>query len=120
MKKSKLFFFIIIFLTNIFFSSFFGVKISFQETAIIHVFLFSLMLLTENIQLKIANKKKVISYFLILNFARMFLCFLFLAPIIFSYEKTKDIYIYNFFIIYFLYLFYSLKFKQKKVNKINA
>ncbi len=118
-KKSKVIFFSILLLINILFSKFFVAEISFQEIFIFHVFLFSLMLLTDLIQLKSLKKKGIISYFLTLNFLRIFLCLLFLSPIIFSHKNSNKIYIYNFFIIYFIYLFYNLNFKQKKGKKIN-
>ena len=120
MKKSKVIFFATLFLTNIFCSKIFITEISFQEIFNIHVFLFSLMLLTDLFQQKISTKKRVITYSLISNFIRIFLCIVFLFPIIFGYTKSNNIYIYNFFIMYFIYLFYSLKFQQKKEHKINV
>jgi hypothetical protein len=54
---------------------------------------------------------------LIINFLRIFLCFLFLLPIISNYQKSDNTYIYNFFICYFLYLFYDIIMQSKNQIK---
>ena len=65
------------------------------------------------------NKNITPAHFLMINFLRILLCVMFLLPIILRYDKSDNIYIYNFFIIYFVYLFSDLIFKVKTPNKIN-
>ena len=118
--KKKFIFFLILLIVNLLFVQFFKTKITLQEVSIIHSFIFTLSFLTDSIQIKISQYKKITqSHFLIINFTRMFLCIVFLLPIILNYNKSYNIYIYNFFFIYFSYLFSDLIFKHKNPNKIN-
>ena len=118
--KKKFIFFLILLIVNLLFVQFFKTKITLQEVLIIHSFIFTLSFLTDRIQIKFSKYKKITqSHFLIINFTRMFLCIVFLLPIILNYNKSYNIYIYNFFFIYFSYLFSNLIFKYKNPNKIN-
>ena len=98
----------------------FKIKITFQKVLIIQIFLFSLSFLADIIQLKFSKNKNIPpAHFLMINFLRTLLCIVFLLPTILKYSKSDNIYIYNFFIIYFIYLFHDIMFKGKKFNKIN-
>jgi len=115
MKKSKVVLFIILVTTNLLL-----VPNQIQEVLSIQIFLFSLSFLTDVIQIKFAKHKNITpSHFLTINFVRIFLCVIFLLPTILTYTKSDNTYIYNFFIVYFIYLFSDIVFKQKFSNKIN-
>ena len=115
MKKSKVVLFIILVATNLLL-----VPNQIQEVLSIQIFLFSLSFLTDVIQIKFAKHKNITpSHFLTINFVRIFLCVIFLLPTILTYTKSDNTYIYNFFIVYFVYLFSDIVFKQKNRNKIN-
>jgi len=115
MKKSKVVLFIILVATNLLL-----VPNQIQEVLSIQIFLFSLSFLTDVIQIKFAKHKNITpSHFLTINFVRIFLCIIFLLPTILTYTKSDNTYIYNFFIVYFVYLFSDIVFKQKNRNKIN-
>ena len=120
MKKSKAILFIISGVVNLLIVQFFKLKITFQEVLTIQIFLFSLSFLSDVIQLKFSKYKNItLSHFLSVNFLRIFLCVIFLLPTILTYSKSDNIYIYNFFIVYFIYLFSDIVLKQKNLNKIN-
>ena len=115
MRKSKVVLFIILVTTNLLL-----VPHQIQEVLSIQIFLFLLSFLTDVIQIKFAKHKNITpSHFLTINFVRIFLCVIFLLPTILTYNKSDNTYIYNFFIIYFFYLFSDIVFKQKNRNKIN-
>jgi hypothetical protein len=115
MKKSKVVLFIILITTNLLL-----LPNQIQEVLSIQIFLFSLSFLTDVIQIKFAKHKNITpSHFLTINFVRIFLCVIFLLPTILTYTKSDNTYIYNFFIIYFVYLFSDIIFKQRNTNKIN-
>ena len=120
MKKSKAILFIASAVANLLIVQIFKIKITFQQVLIIQIFLFSLSFLAEMIQLKFSKNKNITpAHFLMINFLRILLCVMFLLPIILRYDKSDNIYIYNFFIIYFVYLFSDIIFKVKIPNKIN-
>ena len=120
MKKNKAILFIASVVVNLLIVQIFKIKITFQEVLIIQIFLFSLSFLSDRVQLKFSKNKNITpSHFLMINFLRILLCVMFLLPIILRYDKSDNIYIYNFFIIYFVYLFSDLIFKVKTPNKIN-
>ena len=119
MKKSKavLFFFLVV--VNFTLVYFFKIKTTFQQVLIIHIFLFSLAVLSELIKTKLSKRKNTTpSHLLSINFLRIIACIIFLLPIILNHEKPNNTYIYNFFICYFLYLFCDPILKSKKRNKI--
>jgi hypothetical protein len=120
MKKSKTILLIILLALNLLVVQIFKIKITFQQVLIIQIFLFSLSFLTDIIQLKFSKNKNITpAHFLMINFLRILLCVVFLLPTILKYSKPDNIYIYNFFVVYFIYLFHDIIFKGKKRNKIN-
>ena len=120
MKKSKHILLIISLAANLLLVQIFKIKITFQQVLIIQIFLFSLSFLADIIQLKFSKNKNITpSHFLMINFLRILLCVVFLLPTILEYSKLDNSYIYNFFIAYFIYLFYDIIFNSKKLNKIN-
>ena len=120
MKKSKAILFVISLAVNLLIVELFKLKITFQQVLTIQIFLFSLSFLSDVIQLKFSKYKNTTpSHFLSINFLRIFLCVIFLLPTILTYTKSDNTYIYNFFIVYFIYLFSDIVFKQKFLNKIN-
>ena len=120
MKKSKAILFIISAVVNLLIVQIFKIKITFQEVLTIQIFLFSLSFLADRAQVKLSKNKNITpSHFLMINFLRILLCVMFLLPIILRYNKSDNIYIYNFFIVYFVYLFSDIIFKVKTPNKIN-
>ena len=121
MKKSKAILFVISLVVNLLIVELFKLKITFQQVLTIQIFLFSLSFLSDVIQLKFSNYKNITpSHFLSVNFLRIFLCIIFLLPTILTDGKSDNTYIYNFFIIYFIYLFSDIVLKQKNLNKINT
>ena len=93
-------------------------QVSTIEIIVINVFLFSLFLFSDVLQKRLIKIKKAASTVLLsINFLRSLMCLLFLIPIILNYQKSDNIYIYNFFICYFFYLFYDLILQSKKQIK---
>ena len=121
MRKSKTILLIISLAVNLLLIQIFKIKTTVQQVLIIHTFLFSLSFLADIIQLKLSKNKNITpAHFLMINFLRILLCVVFLLPTILEYNpKSHNIYIYNFFIIYFSYLLHDIIFKGKNVNKIN-
>ena len=118
MKKSKTILLIISLAVNLLLVQIFKIKITFQQVLIIQIFLFSLSFLADIIQVKFSKNKNITpAHFLMINFLRILLCVMFLLPIILRYEKSDNIYIYNFFIAYFIYLFSDIIFKVKSLIK---
>ena len=120
MKKSKAILFIVLVAINVLLLQIFKIKTTIKDILIIQIFLFSLSVLTDVIQTRLSKyKNSMIPHFLAVNFLRIFLCIIFLLPTILTYSKSDNIYIYNFFIIYFSYLFSDIVLKGKTINKIN-
>jgi len=118
MKKSKTILLIISLAVNLVLVQIFKIKITFQQVLIIQIFLFSLSFLADIMQLKFSKNKNITpAHFLMINFLRIMLCVVFLLPTILKYSKLDNIYIYNFFIAYFIYLFHDIIFKGKTVVK---
>ena len=118
MKKSNTILFVILLAVNLVLVRGFKINITFQQVLTIHTFLFTLSLLAQIIQIKFSGNKKITpAHFLTMNFLRIFLCILFLLPIILQYSNSENIYIYNFFIAYFIYLFHDIIFKSKTAIK---
>lgn len=94
-------------------------QISIKQVFIIHFFIFSIWILTNFIENRIAkkNKQNFISILLI-NFSRIILSvlFLFIPSVFFEIPLGKN-YIINFFIIYFLYMFLEITTKQRIEKK---
>ena len=118
MKKSKTILLISALAANLVLVQMFKIKITFQQVLTIQIFLFTLSLLTEIIQVKFSENKKITpAHFLTINFLRISLCIVFLLPTILKYSKSENLYIYNFFIVYFIYLFHDIIFKSKTTIK---
>ena len=118
MKKNKTVLFIISLAVNLLLVQVFKIAITFQQVLTIQVFLFSLSFLGEIIQLKFLKKKNTTpAHFLMINFLRILLCVVFLLPTILKYSRSENSYIYNFFIVYFVYLFHDIIFKAKTGRK---
>ena len=118
--KSRISYFFIVLIIN--FSLIFLIKldIDFSSVFFFNVFLFSISLIGELLKKYFIKLKKLATtYLLIINFLRIFLCFLFLLPIISNYQKSDNTYIYNFFICYFLYLFYDIIMQSKNHIKLS-
>jgi len=98
----------------------FKIKTILLHILTIHVFLFLLAFFSDLYKRKLLRLKKTIPlYLLSINFLRILACVVFLSPTILNYESSDKSYIYNFFICYFIYLFYDIIFKSKNWNKIN-
>jgi len=86
----------------------------------IHIFLFALLFGTDLIQKKLLKKKNASPIILLsINFLRIFLCLVFLFPIMINSKNTPKTYIYNFFFVYFFLLFFDVFWKRKNEIKIN-
>jgi len=121
MKKSKTILLTISLAVNLLLVQIFKIKITFQQVLVLQIFLFSLSFLADIVQLKFSKNKNITpAHFLTINFSRILLCVVFLLPTILKYSKSDNIYIYNFFVIYFIYLFHDIIFKAKNRNKING
>ena len=113
--KKKLILFAILVIINLLVVRFFTIKLSIEKILTIQTFLFALSFLTDMVQKKLSkNKNTTSAYFLVINFTRMVLCFLFLLPVILRYTSIENLYIYNFLIVYFIYLFFDIIFRRKK------
>ncbi len=120
MKKSKTRLLILSITVNLLLVQIFKIKITPYQVLIINSFLFSLSFLTEIVQLKISKNKNITpAHFLRINFLRILLCVVFLTPTILKYSNSENTYIFNFFIVYFIYLFHDIGYKSQKINKIN-
>ena len=120
MKKSKAILFVVLVAINLLLLQILKIKTTIKDILIIQIFLFSLSFLAEITQLKFSKIKNITpAHFLIIYFLKILLCIVFLLPTILKYNQSDDIYIYNFFIIYFIYLFYDIILNSKKLNKIN-
>ena len=82
MKKSKVVLFIILVATNLLL-----LPNQIQEVLSIQIFLFTVVVLGDLFHKKISNNKHITpSYFLVINFLRIFICVLFLLPKILNYR----------------------------------
>lgn len=113
-NKNRIILFGALLLANYLASSFFSLEISLVKIFFIHLFLFSLSGFSIYIQKIIAKKKNnTPSYFLTINFFRISACVGFLLPTIIKYSRSDNGYIYNFFIIYFIYLIFEMRVSLK-------
>jgi hypothetical protein len=118
MRKNKIIAFIVLTILNILLVNMFNLKISVQNIVIIQVFLFSLSFSSQLLLEKLLkNKKTTPAHFLSVNILRIALCIVFLLPVILNFRESEKSYIYNFFIIYFSYLFLENYAKVKKQDK---
>lgn len=118
MKKNKLVFFVILILINLGINHLFIFKTTFEQVLTLHIFLFILAFSTNLIRKKLLKtKNNTLSALLGINFFRIITSVVFLLPVILREEKFNNTYIYNFFICYFMYLFFEFKYKKTKQNK---
>ena len=96
----------------------FSIELRFFQITTLHAFMFSLLILTD-LSVCFIDKKlqKSSSHFFSINFIRAVLCILFLLPKILSFSEDQKIYIYNFFFIYFAYLFFEIYIRAKDKHK---
>ena len=121
MVKSKLGFFLFLLVLNVVLVSIFQITLSLVQVLKTHAFLAALHFLTSLIQSRFAQTKKpLLTLSLSVNFLRIIGCLVYLSPHILSKKVTSDIYIYNFFLVYFSVLFFDVFLKWKKQTKINA
>lgn len=115
MKRNKATVVIVLCAINLIIAEKLKIKITFQQILIIHVFLFSLAVLSNKIQKKVLQLQNTTAFRLLsINFLRIFACLIFLLPIILKHEESNKSYIYNFFACYFFYLLYDIIFKTKQ------
>ena len=120
MKRNKVTMAIILCTINLILVEKFKIKITFQQILIIHTFLLLLVILSNIIQEKLSKLKNTTpSHLLSVNFLRILACIFFLLPIILKHEESDKNYICNFFVCYFICLFYEIIFKSKTWNKRN-
>lgn len=118
MKISNAPVFLILLVINIVGIYFFKIKLTVQDVLIIYCFLFTVFFLTDLIQTLFLIKAKTPIYLLLgVNFFRIFLCVLFLFATILNYEKSDNIYVVNFFLVYFFMLFSDVFSKFKSTLK---
>ena len=118
MKISTAPFFVILLAINLIGIYFFKIKLTVKDVLIIYCFLFIVFFLTDLIQSLFLTKVKTPIYLLLgVNFFRIFLCVLFLFPTILNYEKCDNIYVVNFFLVYFFMLFSDIFSKFKSTIK---
>jgi len=114
-NKNRAILFISLLLSNYLSNTFFNLEISLGKILCVHIFLFSLSSFSIYLQKIIAKKENnTPSRFLTINFFRISACVLFLLPTIIKYSNSDNSYIYNFFIIYFIYLLFEMKTLLKK------
>jgi len=118
MTKSKAIVCIISFCINLLFTQIFKLAISNQEIFKIHIFLFSLSFIVDLIQVKFSKRTIITpSHFLCINFLRIVLCIIFLFPVILIHNKSNNIYIYTFLLVYFINLFSDIFLSVKTARK---
>ena len=118
MKHPNVLLFLLLFPTNLLAAWFFVINISAQELFIKHFFLFLVFFLTEKIKKVVLEKKPAFVLSLLsVNFLRILACVLFLYTTFFAQENQQKIYVYNFFVCYFFYLFGIFFLTRKNINK---
>lgn len=121
MTKSRLVFFLFLLATNLVVLFFFEINLTLEEMFKIHLFLFLLFLSTSLFQNRICKSIKFLPFISLgINFLRIIGSVAFLIPNIFNKKYYSIHYIYNFFLIYFLLLFFDIFLKWKKTRKINT
>lgn len=117
MQKSKFSIAITLVLINLFSLWLFEIKAKTQEVLIIHAFLFALFFLTELVQKTCIGYKNQPHLILSINFFRIIVCVGFLFFHYISDKNHKNIYIYNFIVVYFFLLFSDIFLKLKTTKK---
>lgn len=117
-KKAAGYFFL--FLINYLVIISFSVTINLKQIFISHLFLFILSIVSDFLKRQLNKiKNNTPFYFLLINFFRICVCLVFLFSSVVNPAEQAKIYVCNFIIIYFLYLFIDLVFEYKKQDKIN-
>ena len=120
-NKNKIILCIVLLSANHLINICFNLEISFQKIFFIHFFLFSLSVFSIFLKRRVTKlKKHTPLHLLTINFFRICVCIIFLLPTILKYSKSDNIYIYNFFIIYFVYLFFEMNILLKNQDKVNV
>lgn len=118
MKKSKKNLLVALFLINVGLIYIFELKLTYLQVFTIYIFLFLLFFLTDFVQFKLSHHKPSPPLLLLsINFLRILFCILFLLPTIFNHDKVDNSYIYNFFFIYFPFVFHDIYLKHKNIKK---
>ncbi len=118
MRHPSVLLFVLLFPINLFVAWFFVIKISAQELFTKHFFLFSVFFLTEKTKKFVLEKRPTFVLFLLsFNFLRILACVLFLYITFFIGENQEKLYVYNFFVCYFFYLFGIFFLTRKNINK---
>jgi len=122
MGKSKSIFSLFLLAINLVLASVLDSYLSLAQILKIHTFLFFLFFSTSIIQTRMSqNKKSLPALSLIINFLRIIGCVVFLLPHILNHKNPTEMnpktYIYNFFLVYFFFLFVDVFFKWKKQEK---
>ena len=119
-NKNKIILCIVLLSANYLINTCFNLEISFQKIFFIHFFLFSLSVFSIFLKRRFTKlKNNTPLHLLAINFFRIFVCIVFLLPTITKYSKSDNIYIYNFFIFYFIYLLFEMRVALKKQQEIN-
>ena len=114
MQKKKAILFVFLLAINLAIVGFFKLKITVQDVFLIHIFLFSLLCLTDLMQIKLLEYKKASKALLLsMNFFRMFVCVVFLLPVVLNYSAQAKAHMLNFFLVYFFWIFSDIFLKQK-------
>ena len=117
-KKNKTILFVVLFVLNLCLTQVFKIKITPHQVLTINVFLFCLSILTDRSKQRLSLKKRVSpTYLFIINASRILLCVVFLFPAILKHNNSHNGYIYNFFIVYFVYLFHDVISNKKRQVK---
>ena len=107
----------VFFFANLFYIKNFECQLEIKTIMFFNFFLFVLFWLSSFLQKKIKNQKSKIQYFWFLNLARIIICLIIIYPFLKTPIKTSNLYIYNFFLIYFFQLFLTLFIQKKLINK---
>ena len=83
---------------------------------VFHVFITLILYSVINYRFS-SGKKDIFNLFMIMTFLKMFLAILFLLPLLLSSFENKQPDVFNFFIPYFLYLFFEVYSLTKFLNK---
>lgn len=117
MQKKQLILAIILVLLNLEIVRFFELKLKSVDILIIHAALFLLFFITRLIQQRLLQYKKQPHLILSVNFFRIIFCSVFLFFNVIVEREYEKSYIYNFLLVYFLFLFIENFLKWKTTRK---
>ena len=104
-------FFIFLLFLNMLAFSYLTLEFNKKTVFLTNLFLFSVFYLTAFFQSKLTTKKKIIA--LNINTLRLILC----AVVALVFFSEKNVYLYNFFLLYFAHLFFSVFLNVRKNKK---